>query len=143
MARVTIEDCEAVVQNRFDLVLLATQRARQINAGDPVTIEAKDEKRPVVALREIAAETVSAESLKESLINSFRSFLPDDSESEDVEDFEEDTYNPYIGMDIAQEGAQIVDNSSVVKEEVETESWDSDDDVETEEEIIEDEISEE
>lgn len=127
MARVTIEDCEAIVQNRFDLVLLAAQRARQISAGDPMTVDAKDEKRPVVALREIAAETVSVEGLKESLINGFRSFLPDDSETEDVDDFDDDTYNPYVGVESAQEGVQIVNSSSCAGDDGDAETWESDD----------------
>lgn len=108
MARVTIEDCEAVVQNRFDLVLLAAQRTRQVIAGDPVTVEMNDEKKPVVALREIAARTVSAADLSESLINSFRAFVPDDLGEDGIDNLEEDTYNPYVGIESATEGGQVV-----------------------------------
>ena len=101
MARITVEDCEKVVNNRFDLVVLAAQRTRQILAGDAVTVDADDEKKPVIALREIAARTVSVDDLKESAINSFRSFLPSEEEEEDLYDIsEEDTYNPYEGLSV-------------------------------------------
>ena len=119
MARITVEDCEKVVKNRFDLVVLAAQRTRQILAGDAVTIEAADEKKPVIALREIAARTVSVDDLKESAINSFRSFLPSDEEEDDLDDIaEEDTYNPYEGLSvkaIEKEGVQVVDENEIEK----------------------------
>ncbi len=117
MARVTVEDCEKVVKNRFDLVVLAAQRTRQILAGDSVTISADDEKKPVIALREIAARTVSVDNLKEAAINSFRSFVPSDEEEDDLDDIaEEDTYNPYEGMSakaIEKEDVQVVDESEI------------------------------
>lgn len=117
MARVTVEDCEKVVKNRFDLVVLAAQRTRQILAGDSVTISADDEKKPVIALREIAARTVSVDNLKEAAINSFRSFMPSDEEEDDLDDIaEEDTYNPYEGMSvkaIEKEDVQVVDESEI------------------------------
>jgi len=94
MARVTVEDCEKVVPNRFDLVILAAQRARQIIAGDKVTVDVSDEKKPVIALREIAAQTVSSEALQQAAVTGFRTFLPDDTEEEDIDEFDEDTYNP-------------------------------------------------
>lgn len=137
MARVTIEDCEAVVPNRFDLVLLAAQRARQIDSGDPVTINAKDEKKPVVALREIAAETVSVENLKESLINSFRSFIPDDSDTEDITDLDDD-YNPYVGMEHIQNEEQVIEN--VANDAEQADDWDSEE--EEDDTDIDDEVSE-
>lgn len=117
MARVTVEDCEKVVKNRFDLVVLAAQRTRQILAGDAITIDGSDEKKPVIALREIAAQTVSVDDLKEATINSFRSFLPADEEEEDLEDLsEEDTYNPYEGLAvqaIEKEGVSVVSESEI------------------------------
>ncbi|MDR3187074.1 MAG: DNA-directed RNA polymerase subunit omega [Holosporaceae bacterium] len=101
MARVTVEDCEQVVKNRFDLVILAAQRTRQILAGDAVTIKNDDEKKPVISLREIAAGTVSLDALKESSIRSFRSFaIKDDLEDESYDMTEEDSYNPYIGIEV-------------------------------------------
>jgi DNA-directed RNA polymerase subunit omega len=68
MARVTVEDCVLKVPNRFELVLLAAQRAREISSGVPLSIDRDDDKNPVVALREIADETVGLPHLKESLV---------------------------------------------------------------------------
>ena len=68
MARVTVEDCIREVPNRFDLVLLASQRARQVSAGAPLTINRNNDKNPVVALREIADKTVSLDELQNGLI---------------------------------------------------------------------------
>jgi DNA-directed RNA polymerase subunit omega len=72
MARVTVEDCVEKVPNRFNLVLLASTRARAIAAGSGLTIDRDNDKNPVVALREIADDTVSPEELRETLINSLQ-----------------------------------------------------------------------
>jgi DNA-directed RNA polymerase subunit omega len=72
MARVTVEDCIDKVENRFELVLLAGHRARQISQGAPITIDRDNDKNPVVALREIADETLSPGDLKEDLIHSLQ-----------------------------------------------------------------------
>jgi DNA-directed RNA polymerase subunit omega len=96
MARVMIEDCEKVVANRFDLVVFAAQRARQIIGGDVITLKNREGKKPVVALREIAAKSVSIEGLEESTISEFRTFPSLKDMEENIEDFtKEDTYNPY------------------------------------------------
>ncbi len=68
MARVTVEDCIEKIPNRFDLVLTASQRARGIMKGDLPTIERDNDKNPVIALREIAAETIDLEGLNDGLI---------------------------------------------------------------------------
>jgi len=72
MARVTVEDCIDKIDNRFELVLLASHRARQISQGAPITIDRDKDKNPVVALREIADETLSPGDLKEDLIHSLQ-----------------------------------------------------------------------
>ncbi len=72
MARVTVEDCIDKVENRFELVLLSSHRARQISSGSEITIERDNDKNPVVALREIADETLSPGDLKEDLIHSLQ-----------------------------------------------------------------------
>ena len=72
MARVTVEDCIDKVDNRFELVLLASHRARLVSQGAPITIDRDNDKNPVVALREIAEETLSPEDLKEDLIHSLQ-----------------------------------------------------------------------
>lgn len=83
MARVTVEDCVDKVSNRFELVLLAAHRARAISSGAPITVERDDDKNPVVALREIADETVSPEDLKEDLIHSMQLYVEvDEPEAE-------------------------------------------------------------
>src|SRR5204863_93751 len=68
MARVTVEDCVVKVPNRFELVLLAAQRAREITSGAPLSLDRDDDKNPVVALREIADDTVALDHLQESLV---------------------------------------------------------------------------
>lgn len=72
MARVTVEDCVDKVDNRFELVLLASHRARQISQGGQITVDRDNDKNPVVALREIADETLSPGDLKEDLIHSMQ-----------------------------------------------------------------------
>ena len=83
MARVTVEDCVDKVPNRFDLVLLAAQRAREISGGASLTVDRDRDKNPVVALREIAEETVIPKILKESVIISLQRVLPDDDDEVD------------------------------------------------------------
>src|SRR6201997_169933 len=75
MARVTVEDCIDKVENRFDLVLLASHRARMISSGSQITIDRDNDKNPVVSLREIAETTVSPEDLKEDLIHSLQKYV--------------------------------------------------------------------
>lgn len=84
MARVTVEDCVDKIPNRFDLVLLAAQRAREISGGAELTLDRDRDKNPVVALREIAEETVVPRILKESLVTSMQRVLPDDEEEADA-----------------------------------------------------------
>ena len=83
MARVTVEDCVDKLPNRFDLVLLAAQRARELSGGAELTIDRDRDKNPVVALREIAEETVRPAALKETLVTSLQRVLPDDDDEVD------------------------------------------------------------
>ena len=83
MARVTVEDCVLRVPNRFDLVLLASQRAREISAGANLTVERDNDKNPVVALREIAEEKLTPEDLKEDLIHSLQKHVEVDEPEAD------------------------------------------------------------
>ncbi|MEY2955448.1 MAG: DNA-directed RNA polymerase subunit omega [Gemmobacter sp.] len=83
MARVTVEDCVDKVPNRFELVLLASHRAREIARGAPLTVERDKDKNSVVALREIADETQGAESLRERLIASNQTQIEVDEPSDD------------------------------------------------------------
>src|SRR6201989_3159745 len=75
MARVTVEDCIDKVENRFDLVLLASHRARMISSGSQITVDRDNDKNPVVALREIADTTVSPDDLKEELVHSLQKYV--------------------------------------------------------------------
>jgi DNA-directed RNA polymerase subunit omega len=84
MARVTVEDCIDKVENRFDLVLLASHRARTISSGAPITIDRDNDKNPVVALREIAETTVSPGDLKEDLIHSLQKYVEVDEPEPEV-----------------------------------------------------------
>lgn len=89
MARVTVEDCVLKVPNRFDLVMLAAQRARDISSGAQLTLERDNDKNPVVALREIADETVALDVLADSLVKGFqRQVELDEPEEEDLPDLE-------------------------------------------------------
>ena len=83
MARVTVEDCVDKVPNRFDLVLLAAQRAREISGGAELTFERDRDKNPVVALREIAENSVKPKDLQESLTLSLQRVLPEDEDEAD------------------------------------------------------------
>ncbi|TPK69091.1 DNA-directed RNA polymerase subunit omega [Mesorhizobium sp. B2-4-19] len=83
MARVTVEDCIDKVDNRFELVLLAGHRARQISQGAQITVPRDNDKNPVIALREIADETLSPDDLKEDLIHSLQKHVEvDEPEAE-------------------------------------------------------------
>lgn len=83
MARVTVEDCIDKVDNRFELVLLASHRARQISQGSSITVDRDNDKNPVVALREIADETLSPDDLKEDLIHSLQKHVEVDEPEPD------------------------------------------------------------
>ena len=83
MARVTVEDCVDKVPNRFELVMLASHRAREITAGAPITVDRDNDKNPVVALREIAEETQGADDLRERLIESNQNQIEIDEPEED------------------------------------------------------------
>ncbi|MBL4804387.1 MAG: DNA-directed RNA polymerase subunit omega [Alphaproteobacteria bacterium] len=85
MARVTVEDCIDKVTNRFELVMVAAQRARKIGSGAPLTIDRDNDKNPVVALREIAGETVEVENLKEELVRSHQRMVAFEEEDETID----------------------------------------------------------
>ena len=84
MARVTVEDCVDKVPNRFELLMLAAHRAREVSAGAPITVDRDNDKNPVVSLREIADETQSADELRERLIESNQTQIEVDEAEEDA-----------------------------------------------------------
>lgn len=85
MARVTVEDCVQKIPNRFDLVMIASQRARDITSGAPETLPRDNDKNPVIALREIAEGTVRFDELGEKLILGLQKEKPQDDLDEDKE----------------------------------------------------------
>ena len=84
MARVTVEDCVDKVPNRFELVMLAAHRAREVAAGAPLTVDRDNDKNPVVALREIADETQQADALRERMIEAQQTQIEVDEPEEDA-----------------------------------------------------------
>jgi DNA-directed RNA polymerase subunit omega len=101
MARVTVEDCIDKVENRFELVLLASHRARMISSGAQITVDRDNDKNPVVALREIAETTIAPNDLKEELVHSLQKYV-------EVDEPEPDTV-PLIGG----EGVEVDDTEVV------------------------------
>lgn len=100
MARVTVEDCIDKVENRFELVLLSSHRARTVSAGAPITVERDNDKNPVVALREIAEETISPEDIKEDFIHSMQKYVEvDEPEPEEVPALSQEEGAPVLGQD--------------------------------------------
>ncbi len=84
MARVTVEDCVDKVPNRFELVLLAAHRARELSAGSQPTVDRDNDKNPVVSLREVAEETQGADDLRERMIESYQTQIEVDEPEEDA-----------------------------------------------------------
>lgn len=84
MARVTVEDCVDKIPNRFDLVMMAAHRARELSAGASLTVERDKDKNPVVALREIADETIAAGTLREHAIEAHQRQIEVDEPEEDA-----------------------------------------------------------
>ncbi|MCU0986538.1 MAG: DNA-directed RNA polymerase subunit omega [Acetobacteraceae bacterium] len=103
MARVTVEDCVERIPNRFELVMLAAQRARNISRGEQLTVDRDNDKNPVVALREIADETVPLDGLQADLIKSLQRVPEPEPSSEEVMDLLPTESNIFAGMDISPE----------------------------------------
>ncbi len=104
MARVTVEDCIDKVQNRFDLVLIAAGRARQISAGAELTVPEDRDKNSVIALREIAEETVAADALRDNVIQTMQRHV-------EVDEPEEDDMEAQM---VSHQFADNIDNSEVL-----------------------------
>jgi len=117
MARVTVEDCVVKVPNRFELVLLAAQRAREITSGAPLSIDRDDDKNPVVALREIADETVGLDQLKTSVVRGMQKHVEID-EPEETHELELDT--TLFGV-AAPSGVLIEEEADVEEEDLDEE----------------------
>lgn len=105
MARVTVEDCILQVPNRFDLVLLAAQRARAISRGDELTIDRDNDKNPVIALREIAEQTVELDGLEQDIVKSLLRAPEPEPVEEEVIDLIATDENIFGVMDVTEESA--------------------------------------
>lgn len=129
MARVTVEDCILQIPNRFELVLLASQRAKQITSGNPLTIERDNDKDSVVSLREIADKTIDLDAINENLIQSFFkrpiSDIADQklltSGEEIPAEVEEAFKDAAAHINVPQASADNEDGMSFVEENIETE----------------------
>lgn len=120
MARVTVEDCILKIPNRFELVLLAAQRARDVASGAPITLERDNDKNPVVALREIADETIGLEQVKNSLIKGMQKHVEVDEPEEDKDlDVETQTWPvdqpPAEGEDL---GEEVIEDEELAEDEL-------------------------
>ena len=93
MARVTVEDCFKKIHNRFQLVVIAAHRARQISAGSPSKLERDNDKNPVLSLREIAEEAVDTDEIFDSLVQSHRLHVQMDEKDEELEHLLEEDEN--------------------------------------------------
>jgi DNA-directed RNA polymerase subunit omega len=89
MARVTVEDCVLKIPNRFELVLLSSQRAREIGSGSPLTVDRDNDKNPVVSLREIADTDISLDALRDSLIKNHQKVIEIEDDEDDIVDMME------------------------------------------------------
>jgi len=114
MARVTVEDCVIKIPNRFDLVMLAAQRARDIASGASLTIDRDNDKNPVVSLREIADETISLENLAESLVQGMQKHVEIDEPEEDAPEFDVPTI-PSVELGSVDSG-EVAPESPVAEE---------------------------
>ena len=122
MARVTVEDCVQKIPNRFQLVLLAAQRARNLSRGEELTIDRDDDKNPVVALREIAEETIAVGKLEQDLIRSLSRAPEPEPADEEVLDLIPTDQNIFGLQDVStEEEAQAlpVENEDISSEDIE------------------------
>ena len=98
MARVTVEDCVKKIPNRFDLVIAAAQRSREISNGIEIEVDRDNDKNPVVSLREIASEVVDAESLQERFIRSMQKNLNKEENNFEEEESLEEEFAAYLNV---------------------------------------------
>ena len=114
MARVTVEDCVERIPNRFELVMLAAKRSREISSGSVLTVERDDDKNPVCALREIADETIPLDELREELIRGLQKHIEVDEPEEDdeIEMMTAASLANEAGMDVSVSGSSSIDDKN-------------------------------
>ncbi len=108
MARVTVEDCLKQVDNQYDLVLLAKERASQLNVGAKPEVPEDNDKRTVIALREIAEKKISVNDLQDSAINKLRKYPEDDNQPEIEEDIEGDDFENLYKGEVSKSGVAVL-----------------------------------
>ncbi|MGB1361100.1 MAG: DNA-directed RNA polymerase subunit omega [Alphaproteobacteria bacterium] len=122
MARVTVEDCEKQVENRFDLVLMAAHRAKQISGGSPELVERDNDKNTVIALREIAEDKVAPTELSESLIKSYQEIksveAPEEVKTTADETIIADTVEEVIAEASSEDNGQLIADTGAENTEV-------------------------
>ncbi len=119
MARVTVEDCKKIIDNHFELVVLASRRGRDIASGSPILVERSNDKNAVIALREIAAKKLNLDLLRENLLQDFRKIRPlddtlDDNKQENYLELEEETESK-LTYNLDESFANAVDDFAVVE----------------------------
>ncbi|KAA2214963.1 DNA-directed RNA polymerase subunit omega [Teichococcus oryzae] len=119
MARVTVEDCILKIPNRFELVLIAAQRARNISRGEELTLDRDNDKNPVVALREIAEETVQPAELEQDLIKSLLRAPEPEPVEEEVIDLIATDENIFGVMDVSEEPLPDTGNEDLSADDIE------------------------
>ena len=112
MARVTVEDCIEKINNRFELIIVASQRARELSNGAPVEVERDNDKNPVVSLREIASGSVTQADLQERFIRTLQKINPNESEEEE-EFSKEDEFAAYINETTLSTEKEITPSSPI------------------------------
>lgn len=140
MARVTVEDCVILVPNRFDLVMMAAHRAREISSGAALQVERDRDKNPVVALREIADEKLSLDGLKESLIKGYQRRVDADGSEEELKELMAEEQKWATAAAAMAEGMAKADAEAA--EEAEAEAGEEEDDPGEDEEALEGETAE-
>lgn len=121
MARVTVEDCITKVPNRFELVLMASQRVYEISTGAPLTLEKDNDKNSVIALREIAEGTVSVDSLKEGVIQGFQTHVEEDEEEKLAVEALSEENSWLTGHESGNIAEEITEDALTVLDDLETE----------------------
>ena len=108
MARITVEDCLSKIDNQYDLVLLAKERASQLNAGDKPLVPANNDKNTVISLREIGDGKISIKTIEDSAINKLRKVQSEPTELEDLESDTADDFDKIYKGEISKSGAAIL-----------------------------------
>ena len=108
MARITVEDCLSKIDNQYDLVLLAKERASQLNAGDKPLVPLNNDKNTVISLREIGGGKISIKTIEDSAINKLRKVQSESTELEDLETATVDDFDKIYKGEISKSGAAIL-----------------------------------